>query len=91
MREEEWLKQKREKQEKIFQNANNLRIYLDRKNENKSHHIYKYLFCKDCGKEFEITMGECNFFLSNNLDLPKRCNKCRIIKDFTTPPKTPYH
>ena len=41
MREEEWLKQKREKQEKIFQNANNLRIYLDRKNENKSRLQYK--------------------------------------------------
>lgn len=33
--------------------------------------------CKDCGKEFEITEGEKNFYLSKNLSLPKRCKDCR--------------
>ena len=33
--------------------------------------------CKQCGKEFEITQSEINFYNSKNLALPKRCKECR--------------
>lgn len=33
--------------------------------------------CVDCGKEFTISVGEQNFYLSHNLQLPKRCKSCR--------------
>lgn len=33
--------------------------------------------CKQCGKEFEITEGEAEFFLSKGMELPKRCKECR--------------
>lgn len=36
----------------------------------------KYI-CKQCGKEFEITEGEADFFLSKGMELPKRCKECR--------------
>ena len=36
----------------------------------------KYI-CKQCGKEFEITEGEAEFFLSKGMELPKRCKECR--------------
>lgn len=33
--------------------------------------------CKQCGKEFEITEGEAEFYRSKGLNLPKRCKECR--------------
>lgn len=33
--------------------------------------------CIQCGKEFEITQSEINFYKSKNLQLPKRCKECR--------------
>lgn len=33
--------------------------------------------CKQCGKEFEITQSEIDFFKSKSLDIPKRCKDCR--------------
>lgn len=33
--------------------------------------------CKQCGKEFELTQSEINFYKSKNLSLPKRCKECR--------------
>ena len=36
----------------------------------------KYI-CKQCGKEFEITEREAEFFLSKGMKLPKRCKECR--------------
>ncbi len=35
------------------------------------------IVCKDCGKTFELTDGERDFFLSKGLSLPKRCKACR--------------
>lgn len=32
---------------------------------------------RDCGKEFQITNGEKEFFDSKNMSLPKRCKPCR--------------
>ncbi len=33
--------------------------------------------CKQCGKEFELTKSEIDFYKSKNLSLPKRCKECR--------------
>lgn len=33
--------------------------------------------CKDCGKEFTITVGEQKFYEKNELHLPVRCKECR--------------
>lgn len=33
--------------------------------------------CIQCGKEFELTDSEINFYKSKNLHLPKRCKDCR--------------
>ena len=33
--------------------------------------------CKDCGKEFTITVGEKEFYESKHLSLPVRCISCR--------------
>ena len=33
--------------------------------------------CKDCGKEFTVTVGEKEFYESKNLFLPVRCSSCR--------------
>lgn len=33
--------------------------------------------CVTCNKEFTITPGEKNWFVSADMDLPKRCNECR--------------
>lgn len=35
------------------------------------------LKCKDCGKEFTITVGEKEFYESKGLFLPVRCSSCR--------------
>lgn len=34
--------------------------------------------CKECGKEFYVTVGEAEFLKGRGLDLPKRCYECRI-------------
>lgn len=33
--------------------------------------------CCDCGNDFTFTEGEQKFFANNNLNIPKRCKKCR--------------
>lgn len=33
--------------------------------------------CKQCGREFEITQEEIEFYNRKNLDIPKRCKSCR--------------
>ncbi len=33
--------------------------------------------CKQCGKEFEISNSEIEYFKSKNLSIPKRCKACR--------------
>ncbi len=36
--------------------------------------------CKNCGKVFELSDGEIDFFKSKNLQTPKRCKECRQAK-----------
>ncbi|MBO5522262.1 MAG: zinc-ribbon domain containing protein [Roseburia sp.] len=38
--------------------------------------------CKDCGKKFELSDSEIQFFEERNLTLPKRCQQCRKAKKF---------
>ena len=42
--------------------------------------IYDSLECIDCGREFDITNGEREYYESKGLELPKRCPKCRELK-----------
>ena len=35
--------------------------------------------CKQCGKEFELSNSEIDFYKSKNLELPKRCKECREL------------
>ena len=44
-----------------------------------------HYICKECGKKFEITEGEAEFFRNKGLDLPKRCKECRAAKKQTEP------
>lgn len=37
----------------------------------------KTIICKRCGKEFEFTDGEAEFYKDRNLNEPKRCPDCR--------------
>ena len=39
--------------------------------------IWKRVCCKDCGRYFNITNAEFNYFSSKGLDIPKRCPECR--------------
>jgi Probable zinc-ribbon domain len=37
-----------------------------------------YIFaCVDCGRDFTLTEGECDFYTGRSLSLPKRCSVCR--------------
>ena len=39
--------------------------------------IFMKRTCKQCGKEFELSDSEINFYKSKGLELPKRCQACR--------------
>ena len=39
--------------------------------------VYSTEFCTDCGRLFEITNRQYDFYRSKGLYLPKRCNPCR--------------
>lgn len=40
--------------------------------------------CKDCGKEFTVTVSEQEFYASKELALPKRCADCRKARKMQT-------
>ena len=48
-----------------------------KKKENRKNSTFEKRVCKDCGKEFAITVGEKEFYESNDLFLPVRCGFCR--------------
>ena len=35
------------------------------------------IICKECGKEFDFSSKEQNFYTSMNYEMPKRCPECR--------------
>ena len=45
--------------------------------------------CKDCGRTFEITLGEKEYFERNGLNLPTRCDDCRK-KPRSAPTQNPF-
>ena len=61
----------------------------------KSNTIYARRTCKGCGKIFEITYGEKEYFENRNLTLPTRCENCRgkptvtATKNFNPVPSPP--
>ena len=67
-----------------FENRNSdldikIRILLEeiKEEENRKNSTFEKRVCKDCGKEFSITVGEKEFYESNDLFLPVRCGFCR--------------
>ena len=47
----------------------------------KPRFLVKHLaICKDCNKEFTITVSEQKFYESKELALPKRCADCRAAR-----------
>ena len=38
------------------------------------------LICVDCGKAFDFTAGEQEYFASKGLSTPKRCKPCRQLR-----------
>ena len=67
-----------------FENRNSdldikIRILLEeiKEEENRKNSTFEKRVCKDCGKEFAITVGEKEFYESNDLFLPVRCGFCR--------------
>lgn len=44
--------------------------------QDKNSH-YETRECVDCSSEFDITVGEQQFYSGNNMQLPRRCKACR--------------
>lgn len=42
------------------------------------------LICKDCGKEFDFTVGEQRFYEEKGFSAPIRCRECRNAKKAKT-------
>lgn len=40
--------------------------------------------CVECGRTFEMTNNQCDFYREKGYDLPKRCKDCRNAKNRTT-------
>ena len=40
-------------------------------------YIEKTIICKDCGKDFKLSIGEQKFYEEKGLAHPTRCNECR--------------
>lgn len=57
------------------QNKNSIR----KEKKNKSMENIK-LICKDCGKEFDFTVGEQKFYAEKGFAAPIRCKECRDAK-----------
>ena len=70
--------------QKYIKNAKRFRMCKDC--FEKSNMIYERKECRDCGKIFDITYGEKEYFIKNGMDLPARCQSCRdkhtTIKNF---------
>ena len=48
--------------------------------------------CIDCGRPFDLTSAELEFFRQHDLQIPRRCRSCRAVKkaaDLAREPQTP--
>ena len=53
--------------------------------------VYARVRCINCGRYFQITNSEYEYFRSKNLHLPKRCKQCRKLANRTySPPRRTY-
>ena len=57
----------------------------------KKNIIFERRNCKDCGKVFEITYGEKEFFEKKGFSLPWRCENCRGKSSVNTSTKTTHY
>ncbi len=48
----------------------------------------KKIVCKDCGKEFDFTANEQEFYQEHGFTEPKRCKACREAKKANNSKKT---
>ena len=54
------------------------RLYEEKKN--RKNQVYTTICCSNCGRHFDITYGEYDFYMSKGMSLPKRCEFCRIFR-----------
>lgn len=45
--------------------------------EERKNAVSQMIKCKDCGESFSITVGDQEWYASNNLRIPARCPTCR--------------
>ena len=45
--------------------------------------------CKQCGREFELTQDEIDFYTGQGFDVPSRCADCRRVKKASKPQDAP--
>jgi serine/threonine protein kinase/rRNA-processing protein FCF1 len=70
--------EEREKQARIeAENRRAIEEEKRRQTEFIRNSIYKTITCNCCGKKFNITNGEKNYYVNKGLVLPKRCPECR--------------
>lgn len=50
--------------------------------ENKIVYKIKNVICKECGNYFIIDIGEQKFYASKELQEPKRCLSCRVLRKY---------
>lgn len=54
---------------------------------NKRNMVYKTIRCSGCGRNFEITNGEKEFYDKKGYQLPKKCKSCRGQKTYSQYPE----
>lgn len=52
---------------------------------NKRNMVYKTIRCSECGRNFDITYGEKEFYDKKGFQLPKKCKNCRGQKTYAPP------
>lgn len=60
--------------EKYIKNSKRFEVCQDCFNHGNEVRIYQT--CVDCGKKFEITNNQYDFYVNKNLSIPKRCKSC---------------
>ena len=68
---------------RVSDNLNNCGILLN--NQVKLRPV-----CVGCGKTFEITNGDYDFYIKKGFDIPKRCPTCRANKKSSSSNFNPY-
>ena len=69
-------------EENVLQDPQSAEIFPDRWKitEPDDLQVYQSAVCTECGKPFDITVGESKFYLQHGLTLPRRCPRCRHLR-----------